>query len=41
MELHLNIVFTHIASLLRVLITLDSVIQQHPRLKDDWNIYKR
>jgi WASH complex subunit 7 len=39
--MHLKATFQSIGNLLRVLITLDSIIEQHPRLKDDWNAYKR
>lgn len=40
-EMHFKVVFSYIGSLLRVLITLDSIITQQTRLKDDWNTYKR
>ena len=39
--MHFETVFEHIGDLLRVLTTLDSIIQQQTHLKDDWNIYKR
>jgi hypothetical protein len=40
-EMHMKVIFNSIGSLLRVLITLDGIIDQHPHLKDDWNAYKR
>ena len=40
-DMHLKQSFASIGNLLRVLITLDSIIEQHPKLKDDWNAYKR
>lgn len=39
--MHMKVIFNSIGSLLRVLITLDGIIDQHPHLKDDWNAYKR
>jgi WASH complex subunit 7 len=40
-DMHLKQSFLGIGNLLRVLITLDSIIEQHPKIKDDWNAYKR
>ena len=39
--MHFETVFTHIGDLLRILTTLDLIIQQQTHLKDDWNVYKR
>jgi WASH complex subunit 7 len=39
--MHFEIVFSYIGNLLRVLVTLDLIIQQQTHLKDDWNVYKR
>ena len=40
-EMHMKNVFASMGSVLRILITLDAIIDQHPSLKDDWNAYKR
>ncbi len=40
-EMHLKSVFVSIGNLLRLLVTLDSIIGQQASLKDDWNAYKR
>ena len=40
-DMHLKQSFASVGNLLRVLITLDAIVEQHPRLKDDWNGYKR
>jgi WASH complex subunit 7 len=39
--MHFETVFTHIGDLLRILATLDLIVQQQTHLKDDWNVYKR
>ena len=39
--MHLKSVYASMGNLLRVLITFDSIIEQHAHLKDDWNAYKR
>jgi len=40
-EMHLKSMFVALGNLLRLLITLDSIINQQNTLKDDWNAYKR
>ena len=40
-DMHLKQAFAGVGHLLRILITLDSIVDQHPKLKDDWNAYKR
>ena len=39
--MHFETVFTHIGDLLRILATLDLIVQQQTHLIDDLNVYKR
>jgi len=40
-DIHFQLVFEHLGSLLVVLITLDEIIDSHGTLKDHWTLYKR
>jgi len=40
-DVHFQVVFEHLGELLTVLISLDSIIESHPCIKDHWTLYKR